>query len=89
MPLPGRSVRRHVPDRRPAGDVDVGVLPVGVVAKEELGVLPAVEARYFAKGGLCRGGKTFGLSVAIVCTLDVRGLDLAAMEDDSSGGINE
>ena len=41
---------RCVPHSRPAGDVDVNVLRVFVVAEEWLGVFPAVEATYSAKG---------------------------------------
>lgn len=89
VPLPRAAVSRHVPDERPAGHVDVCVLPVGVVSEQELGMLPAVKTRHLAERGLDCRFQTFVLSIAIVCAFDVSRLDLAAMVHNGSGWVDE
>lgn len=69
--------------------MNVGVLPVGIVSEQELRMFPAVEARHFAKWCLCCRGQAVRLSVTVVRTLDMRGLDLASVVDNSASGINK
>lgn len=69
--------------------MDVSILPVCVVAKQELRVLPAIQTRDLAEGSLHGSGQAFTLAISPVRTLNMRGLDLATMMDDGSGRVDE
>jgi hypothetical protein len=73
----------------PARDVDVDVLRVFVVAKEGLGVLPAVETCNISKLGLYHVVQGFTLSVTVDSTLDMSRLDLSTVKDNCAGFIDE
>lgn len=89
MEEPRISILRHFPDERPAGDVEINVLRVLIVAQEGLRVFPAIEATDVADGSGDDGLEGFGLAVTPVSALDVSGLDLTAMVDDCTGVIDE
>jgi hypothetical protein len=76
-------------DGWPAGDMDVNILGVLVVAQECLSVLPAVKARNLSKLGVGNVGQRLALSVTVDGTFNVSGLDLTAVQNDGAGFINE
>lgn len=85
-------VRRVRPEDGPAGDVQIDVLLVLVVAQERLRVLPAVEAtdldRRVERAGR-DGLKGLALAVAPVGALDVGRLDLASVVHDDAVLVDE
>lgn len=76
-------------DGGPRGDVDVDILGVLVVAEESLRVFPAVETADVTVLGRRDHGEGFALAVTPVATLDVGGLDLAAVEDNVTLRVDE
>lgn len=69
--------------------MDVNILSVLVVAQQRLAVLPAVEATNLAKRRRHDTLERVGLAITKICTLDVSGLDLAAVVDDGACWIDE
>lgn len=76
-------------DRRPAGDVDIDILGVFIVAEKCLGVLPAVKTSNPAEFRVGDIGQRLALSVTIDSTLNVGGLDLATVKNNSASLVNE
>lgn len=72
-----------------AGDVDVDVLRVFVVAKEGLCVLPTIETCDFSELGLNYVVQRLALSVAVDSTLDMSRLDLSTVENNRAGFIDK
>lgn len=76
-------------DRRPAGDVDIDILGVFIVAEKRLGVLPAVKTSNPAEFRVGDIGQRLTLSVTVDSTLNMSGLDLAAVKNNSAGLVDE
>jgi hypothetical protein len=76
-------------DRRPAGDVDIDVLGVFVVAEKCLSMLPTVKTSNPSELRVGDIGQRFALSVAVDSTLNVGRLDLATVKNNSAGLVNE
>lgn len=72
----------------PAGDVDVDILRVFVVAEEGLSVFPAVETGNLSELGLNYVVQGFTLSVAVDSTLNMGWLDLSTMKYNCASFIN-
>lgn len=52
-------------------------------------MLPAIETRDVSEGRCHCRSQAIGLTITVVGTFDVSGLNLAAMVDDGAGGVNE
>lgn len=80
------------PEDRPAGDVQVDVLLVLIVPQKNLGVFPAVEPPDLDVWVGCAGSyrlQRLSLPITPVRSLDMSGLDLAAVVDDVAVFIDE
>ena len=80
---------RLVPERWPASDVDVDTLRVLVVTQEWLQMLPAIQATNLAKGRGGYAGQGLRLAITPDRPFHVGWLDLAAVEDNRAGWIDE
>jgi hypothetical protein len=69
--------------------VDIDILRVFIVAEKCLSVLPAVKTSNLSE--LCVGdiGQRFALSVTVDSTLNVGGLDLAAVKNNGAGLVDK
>lgn len=73
--------------RRPRGDVDLLPQADGVELEQRLNMLPAAERSYAAYAiDIAYVVEARTTRITVYCTLHMRGLELAALHDDSTGG---